>query len=162
MNLSAAARELAARGGKAPGDLPDRCELAQGRLHHWLVLALAVFVIAAAFCLRWGEGGRLRLPGTRAALPTTCASRLMFGVECPGCGLTRSFVALAAGDVAESYRYNRVGWIVALAVVAQVPYRLIALGRLKRGLAAGQGMAWMGLGLVAALVVNWLLRMVGV
>lgn len=31
-----------------------------------------------------------------------CAYKKYFGVECPGCGMQRSFIALSKGEVAES------------------------------------------------------------
>ena len=66
-------------------------------------------------------GGLSGLP-----LPPSCASYELFRVRCPGCGLT-SFIRLAHGDLAASWRYHRIGWVLALAVVVQIPYRLLAL-----------------------------------
>ena len=74
----------------------------------------AIGVIAAALLLRVGEAGHVQpkwLPNF--PLPVMCGSRAFFGVECPGCGLTRSFVALAGGDFAESLAFHRVGWVLA-------------------------------------------------
>ncbi len=51
------------------------------------------------------------------------------GVGCPGCGLTRSFILLAEGNVASSFARHRIGWLLALALVAQIPYRLIMIRR---------------------------------
>lgn len=33
-----------------------------------------------------------------------CPSKLLLGLECPGCGLQRSFLALMRGDVVESLK----------------------------------------------------------
>lgn len=130
---------------------------------HRFMLGLAVFVIAAAFGLRFNQGNALQLPWSNTALPTICASRLLFGAECPGCGLTRSFVALASGDLAESFHYNRVGWLLAMAVVLQVPYRVYALRELRREVVADRPwLLWFGYLLIAALVVNWLLKVIGI
>jgi hypothetical protein len=75
--------------------------------------------------------------------------------------LTRSFVALANGDFRQSLRFNRVGWLVALAVVAQIPYRLFVLWELRRGEIHRPWLMWIGYLLVAMLVVSWLLKLSG-
>jgi hypothetical protein len=83
----------------------------------------------------------------------------LLGIECPGCGLTRSFVALAEFDVSASLRFHRAGWLVALAVVVQVPYRLFAIWELRRRVIERPWLAWLGFLVLAVLVVDWLLRM---
>ena len=93
----------------------------QLRERHWTMLCLASFIIAASYFLRQEENQAVRLPWSEVGLPPICGSRLVFGVECPGCGLTRSFVALAAGDFGASWRHHRVGWLMALVVIGQIP-----------------------------------------
>jgi hypothetical protein len=134
----------------------------QLRERHVFMLWLAAFVIVAAFFLQFRQGGSLRLPWSDIALPPLCGSRILFGMECPGCGLTRSFVALAGGDLAGSLTFNRVGWILALAVVAQIPYRLYALRELRQQVVQRRWVVWFGYFLIAALFVNWLLKVAGV
>jgi hypothetical protein len=131
-------------------------------VRHWVLLGISLLVIFAAFGLEFGQSDGLRLPGSDARLPTVCASRLLFGVECPGCGLTRSFVALAAGDFAESFRFNRIGWLIAFAVLLQIPYRIFALRELRGGVVVERPwLAWLGYFLLAALILNWVLRLIG-
>lgn len=54
------------------------------------------------------------------ALPVACAFRRTTGYPCPGCGLTRSWVALGRGDLASSLAYHRLGWLVMLWTALQV------------------------------------------
>jgi hypothetical protein len=44
--------------------------------------------------------------------PALCVSRALVGLPCPGCGLTRSFCALARGDVVGALRYHVFGPLV--------------------------------------------------
>jgi hypothetical protein len=132
------------------------------RERHRFMLWVAIIVVAASFALRFRQGEALRLPGTDVSLPVMCGSRMFFGVECPGCGLTRSFVALAAGDFKESLRFNRVGWILALALVAQIPYRIIALREIRGRIVQRTWPVWFGYFLIAALIINWLLKISGI
>lgn len=63
------------------------------------------------------------------ALPAwACPLRKSTGVPCPGCGLTRSIMHLARGDVVGSLRLHAFGWVVALgflllAIAAVMPER---------------------------------------
>ncbi|MBI3465237.1 MAG: DUF2752 domain-containing protein [Planctomycetes bacterium] len=70
--------------------------------------------------------------------------------------MTRSFVYLAHGDWSASWRVHRLGWLMFLATLIQVPYRLQAL--LSRGgsiIPAACSRAF-GSVLIALLIMNWL------
>lgn len=44
-----------------------------------------------------------------AQAPTVCPLRSTTGIPCPGCGLTRSFVATAEGDVVRAFGFHAFG-----------------------------------------------------
>ena len=46
------------------------------------------------------------LPVSQEPTFVTCPSRRFFNVECPGCGLTRGFVALAHGELDIAWKMN--------------------------------------------------------
>lgn len=95
---------------------------------HWTVLILSLAVTVLAFLLQVHENGRVSLFGdSRFILPELCGSRVWLGVECPACGLTRSFIALADGNVAASLQHHWAGWLAALAMVVQIPYRVLII-----------------------------------
>ena len=62
--------------------------------------AVALACLCAAFVLS---------PATVETGPTICPFRLVTGLPCPGCGLTRSWVALAHGRVSDSFGANLFG-----------------------------------------------------
>jgi len=105
--------------------------------------------------------------GTRVAfhglhqrpLPETCMARAWSGRDCPGCGLTRSFVLLAHGHFRASFHMHRVGWLMALAVLLQFPYRILSLRRPGRELIPRPVLLVFGWGLVLALLTNWIVNM---
>ncbi len=106
-----------------------------------LVLSVVGDRVAIFFLPRW-------------PLPQMCASRRFLAIDCPACGLTRSFVHLAHGHWQAAWHCHRLGWLLALLTVLQIPYRLLALSGmrlLKPG--EGRGIIW---GLIAAFIVNWL------
>lgn len=48
------------------------------------------------------------LPASGLRVPT-CWWQTLFGFRCPGCGLTRSFIALGHGHIIEAFQFNWVG-----------------------------------------------------
>ncbi len=63
--------------------------------------------------------------------PGTCVFRHLTGLPCPGCGLTRSFVMLAHGDVSAGFGYNLMGPVLftVLAVSVAVAVWVLVSGR---------------------------------
>jgi hypothetical protein len=61
-----------------------------------VILIFPAFLIAARF-----------IPFDR--LPTLCLFRRMTGLPCPGCGMTRSVMALAHLHFRDSFRFNALG-----------------------------------------------------
>ena len=68
----------------------------------WLI---ATAVLMLAFALVEVPGGRVAVRGLAGyPLPPSCVPRARWGIHCPGCGLTRSFIHLAEGDWRASWR----------------------------------------------------------
>lgn len=49
---------------------------------------------------------------TEYSSPLVCPLRTLTGIPCPGCGLTRSFLAIAQGNFGEAVSYNILGPIL--------------------------------------------------
>lgn len=99
----------------------------------------------------------VRLPGV-----PTCAFKLWTGYPCPGCGMTRSVLRLARGDVLESIRFHPLGLVVA-ALAAAVLVGGVAgalTGRDPVWRFLDRRGTWLGLGVVAALIGVWVVRTV--
>ncbi len=122
---------------------------------------LAIAVVAASLLLRVRPDEKVELTFLQGwPAPGLCQSRVWFGWDCPGCGLTRSFIHLAHGDIAASLAVHRVGWLVALLVVLQVPYRLWAVHSAD-GRPLGQRAPWVIVWLlIGLLVANWVAQIV--
>lgn len=107
----------------------DDDSLAQSlRVYHWVMLFLAAGVILAAFLLQVRSDQRVEFrfaPGY--PLPESCHARKFLNQDCPGCGLTRSFIYLAEGNLSASRAVQPLGWLLALITLAQLPYRLWAI-----------------------------------
>ena len=121
------------------------------------MLILACAVVASALVFRVPGNDRVELVGLAGVpMPSMCMSKTTFGVECPGCGLTRSLLCFFRGDFANSFALHRMGWIIAIAVILQFPYRIVALAR-KQDYPLGERFPKaFGYTLIFLLVGNWI------
>ncbi len=131
------------------------------RERHWTMLLVACFVLVMSFVLRMNDEGRVVVGfNSGCPLPETCLSHSLFNVSCPGCGLTRSFVCLAHGDWESSLRMHRIGWILALAIALQFPYRIVSLRRPGKEVLGTLAPRLFGHLLIALLIGNWVFNLV--
>jgi hypothetical protein len=122
------------------------------RYGRYLMIGLCSFPLVASFRLAGG--------GSLGTFP--CPFRHWLGVICPGCGLTRSFVALAQGDLGRSVAYHAFGPLLFAGMTVALVHCLweLWLGRhldlfYGRWLAARSGQILM----VASFLVYYLLRL---
>jgi Protein of unknown function (DUF2752) len=97
-----------------------------------------------------------------------CPFAAVMGFPCPGCGMTRSLLALMRGDWREAWRQHPVGFLVPPLALGlwgfafQRWHQATTTGRQPRGieLLPDSALFWGGLG--ALLLVVWTLRGLGV
>jgi len=97
-------------------------------------------------------------------LPVLCAFRRTTGIPCPGCGLTRSWVALAGGHFRESLAFHRMGWLVMLYVALQALRHGLWLwlpGKRSFVDSWGRRLDWGLLVLALLLFLNWFWTLAG-
>ena len=90
---------------------------------HWILLAVATAVVGLSMLLSLGsEPGQVMLPLINCPLPPLCTMKRLTGLDCPGCGLTRSFIALGHGQWRDSFRFNPAGpiWFALIGVALVV------------------------------------------
>jgi hypothetical protein len=113
----------------------------------WLGAGLGLLV-AAFFARHYPLGGQHEI--------VLCLFRRITGLACPGCGLTRAFVALARGDLAAAIAFHPLAPVLAIEVaIVWIVWGGFSLGLLRRA-----GSAWDRVALVngAALLVLWAVR----
>ena len=108
-------------------------------------------------------GGALLLAYTDLPGPV-CISRVVFDFPCPGCGLTRSLLAICRGDAGGSFRFHPLGPLLFLGAVLLIArmatppahqHRWKAVGRAGDLIGQSRGM----IGLAALLICLWLIRL---
>jgi hypothetical protein len=133
-------------------------------LYHLVLLIICGGVLVLAAVLSVRNQTQVIVPLLGQPLPELCFARRWTGLSCPGCGLTRCFIALVHGDFAAAWRYNPAGPLLFAIMAAQIPFRLVQLWRIRRGLPEWNT-GWTAqilLGVLAALMLGqWALRMAG-
>jgi hypothetical protein len=71
------------------------------------ILGVAAILLCAHIYAPMAHGG-----------PVICAMHGLFGLPCPGCGMTRAFCALAQADLAAAVRHNALSIPVVLSLLA--------------------------------------------
>lgn len=130
--------------------------------YHVIVLIGSLTILALAATMSVQGGTQVTPPLFSQPLPELCHSRRFFGIDCPGCGMTRCFISLAHGDLAAAWRYNAAGILLFGMVVAQVPYRGLQLWRVARGQAEWYSQRFvtaLSVVLVTMLMVQWVWKL---
>lgn len=64
---------------------------------------------------------------TQLTSPFFCPIKTLTGIPCPSCGMTRSFLALAQGNLNESLNYHLFGFILFLGLLLTTVHLLIEI-----------------------------------
>ena len=134
-------------------------------LYHTVILVICVAVMVLSLLLSVREERQVLVPLLGLPMPELCTFRRFTGMGCPGCGMTRCFISLAHGDLRAAWRYNPAGPLLFAILAFQIPFRLVQLACIRRGLPELR-MGWWPqalFGVLGVLMVGqWLLRLVGV
>ncbi len=130
----------------------------QFRINQLLQLFFATLMVTLPFFLAPAYPGEDRVALGSWRVPPVCPHRVLYNGSCPGCGLIRSFTALAHGQFKESFAYHRLGIPLFLLVALQIPLRLYLLKKGPDGMSPVVfKMLYQPVPiLVALLIINWL------
>lgn len=119
----------------------------------WLILAILVILAALLLEVRPDQKVALAVLPDQP-LPESCTARSQLGIECLLCGMTRSQIHLAHGRWSAALSAHRLGWLFALLIAGQIPYRLLRISGwiVPPGKVFSATVAALVLGL---LLVNW-------
>jgi hypothetical protein len=134
-------------------------------LFHTVLLGLCTGVLVLAVVLSVRGGSQVVVPLLNLPLPELCMLKRYTGLTCPGCGLTRCFIALARGDLHAAWAFNPAGVFLFAIVAVQIPLRGYQIWRIRHGLAEFKTGLWGQTALlvfVIALLGQWTMRLVGV
>jgi hypothetical protein len=130
--------------------------------YHSTYLLLAICVLGLARLLTVNGQDRVVIPVLNLQLPETCASHQIFGRPCPGCGLTRGFIALLHGQWQQAWHYSPGVYAAIFLVIIQIPYRAAQIRCAQLGVPEMQYPRvgeLLILATVFSLLCQWLLRL---
>lgn len=122
----------------------------------WIAVTAAAFGVA--FFARIEPPARVYLFGSLGPLPPSCTFQSATGLACPGCGLTRSVISTAHGEIAAAWSYHPPGTVIAVLLFASMPYRLWQHVRWRRGRATPAFGKVEGTALITAAIVSLVWR----
>jgi hypothetical protein len=96
------------------------------------IAAVAMLVLVAR-CLRVEATNRVIIPVLEYQLPSLCNFQRLFGIDCPGCGMTRSFVYSVHLQFFEAWNMNPAGTMLFCSLVLSVPWRIYQWERAQYG-----------------------------
>ena len=113
----------------APGETPSVPDAS----FHVVLLGSSAAVLILSCVLQVAGERQVMVPIVNVALPGVCTSQRWFQLDCPGCGLTRSFVSIGHGNFPAAWHFNPAGLLGFVLVAVQLPYRAAQLLRIRRG-----------------------------
>src|SRR5262245_40019177 len=88
--------------------------------------ALVIGVSAVTFVAAYAYAGHAEHG------PVMCPLRGIFGIPCPGCGMTRAFCALVEGDIASALAFHAGSLPLALFLIAASVVAMVEIARGRR------------------------------
>ncbi len=92
-----------------------------------------------------------------------CAIKNVVRIPCPGCGLTKSFVAFTHGKIIESFKFNLVGPILVCILMYIFAKKIIeiALNKQFSPLIEPQKRFYVAIALTVVLFLQWIVKFLG-
>ena len=109
-------------------------DAARSAVLHVLVLIVSLVFVCAPALMVLTPDKHCRFIWKDEPAPNLCGFKIMTGHDCPGCGMTRCFVCMVHGNVLEAIHFHPWGAAAYMLLLSQIPYRIYALIRLRRGL----------------------------
>jgi hypothetical protein len=130
------------------------------RSNVYVLLGAIIIIVLSRILTIEGSGVVLPLFGGYN-LPGACTFKAIFGIDCPTCGMTRSFISISRFSFKEAYKYNPIGFLAYILILFQIPYRIFLIVSkvdVKK-------IKWLEISLLAyvciffvALAINWIVR----
>ncbi len=136
---------------------PRRGMIAAVTSFHGIMLTGSGLIILLSFLMKTDDFQQVFVPGIAVAMPESCLSKMYFGVDCPGCGMTRAFIRISRGQFVKALQLNLASPAVYLFFAIQVPWHTMQLWRIGKGI--GPIDSWWTIApallVVVTLIVGW-------
>lgn len=126
----------------------------------WITIVVAMIGLSAS--MRIESNSIVTLPLVDYSLPELCNFRRLFNIDCPGCGMTRSFIHAANFRIGDAWAMNPAGTLLFLSLVASIPLRITQWLRARYGKPLASTVRLEGgwlIMLTVVMLVNWCLKL---
>ncbi|MBC7958617.1 MAG: DUF2752 domain-containing protein [Vallitaleaceae bacterium] len=121
------------------------------------ITIIGVFIVAATAYIH-NDVAFIRLFGMEDFIIGGCFYRDHFGITCPSCGLTRSFIAIENFQFQNALSYNRVGIFIYFLFLLTFVFNIVSIFKMKRANFIGKIVAVYGVFICIVLVISWVLK----
>jgi len=102
--------------------------------NHLYILIFCSTILLLSFFLTIDGGSNVCLPIlNKYPIHGICLFKEIFGIDCPTCGLTRSFISISHLHFENAWDFNRASIFIYVFVLFQIPYRICLIWK-KQGL----------------------------
>ena len=117
----------------------------------------ALFAVAAVINPYRSDGSARRMETHRQLGLPECTFKQVTGLPCPSCGMTTSFALTIRGDLSDAVRANSVGVMLALTLLAAIPWCIVSVlcGRTLFVQSAERALMVIVIGLLSLMLVRW-------
>ncbi len=128
---------------------------------HCFFLAIGVIVVALSMLMRTEGQTAVFLPGASRPLPPSCMTKYLYGLDCPGCGMTRAFISISHGQLEQAWNFNAASFVVYPFIAIQIPWNLLQIGMLlwRRRAIELPYLYWLPVLVSIVLTMHWLWRL---
>jgi len=88
--------------------LDSKEKLPHDKTTHITYICIFGVILTLTFLITFHQNNKNNLTFFNLKLPPLCLSKSLTNTECPGCGMTRSFVNIAKFNFGEAFKLNRV------------------------------------------------------
>lgn len=99
----------------------------------WIFAVTSVFTAALTLSPVADSQAAISIAGTSIVMPDLCQFKRIFARDCPGCGMTRSFIYIVRFQLANAWSIHPVGTLLAIFLAATIPHRAWQIRQLRRG-----------------------------
>ena len=127
---------------------------------HWLFLIICSIVIGLSFAMVTPDDVTVTIGGS--TIPELCSFKRVFAIGCPGCGMTRAFICISSGNWLRAWLLNPASFMMYGLIAFQIPYRIVQLIRMKKGLLpySDHWAVWYFIALAILLIGQWVVRLI--
>jgi hypothetical protein len=127
-------------------------------LHIISIIAVVCVIFIGAFAYIDNDTAYINIFDIQTREIGRCVYRENFGIECPSCGLTRSFICIEDFNIGRSLDYNRVGILVYLIFFLLLIYNILSLFKAKYAWIFGRVLAIYSISVAVLLFGSWILK----